>query len=123
MVIKKELRRRSDIHNLRGFVGDDDEIGHLLAKHYDLEGDQSSIVPVVEKKRIFASVENDIAIKDETKLKLLQEQTNMLKTIIMDIDQNLRNGFIRVRVSKNFHIRTNTRTINLTKYQRDAHDY
>ena len=91
-IIKKELRRRSDIQNLRGFVDDDDQIGHLLAKHYDLESDQNSIVPVVQKKRICESVQDDISSKNETKIKLLQEQTDMLNGIISNIDENLRNG-------------------------------
>ena len=91
-IIKKELRRRSDIQNLRGFVDDDDEIGHLLAKHYDLESDQNSIVPVVQKKRICESVQDDISSKNDAKMKLLQEQTNILNAIISNVDKNLRNG-------------------------------
>ena len=94
-IIKKELRRRSDIQNLRGFVDDDDEIGHLLAKHYDLESDQNSIVPVVQKKRICESVQDDISSKNETEMKLLQKQTDMLNGIISNIDENLRNGLNR----------------------------
>ena len=94
-IIKKELRRRSDIQNLRGFVDDDDEIGHLLAKHYDLESDQNSIVPVVQKKRICESVQDDISSKNETEMKLLQKQTDMLNGIISNIDGNLRNGLNR----------------------------
>ena len=94
-IIKKELRRRSDIQNLRGFVDDDDEIGHLLAKHYDLESDQNSIVPVVQKKRICESVQVDISSKNETEMKLLQKQTDMLNGIISNIDGNLRNGLNR----------------------------
>ena len=89
--IKKELRRRSDNANLRGFVEDDDEIGHLLASYYDLEKDQNSIVPVVQKKRICESVRNDISRKADAKLKLLQEQTAMLNLNISNIDKNLRN--------------------------------
>jgi len=87
--IKKELRRRSDIENLRDFVDDDDEIGHLLAKHYDLENYQNSIVPVVQKKRICAHVQEDISTKNETKLKILQEQTAMLNINISNIHKNL----------------------------------
>ena len=94
-IIKKELRRRSDIQNLRGFVDDDDQIGHLLAKHYDLESDQNSIVPVVQKKRICESVQDDISSKNETEMKLLQKQTDMLNGIISNIDGNLRNGLNR----------------------------
>ena len=91
--IKKELRRRSDIQNLRGFVDDNDQIGHMLAKHYDLESDQSSIVPVVQKKTICSSLQDDISTKAESKLKYLREQTNMLDANISNIDKNLRHGF------------------------------
>jgi len=87
--IKKELRRRSDIQNLRGFVDDNDQIGHMLAKHYDLESDQSSIVPVVQKKTICSSLQDDISSKAESKSKYLREQTNMLDANISNIDKNL----------------------------------
>ena len=89
--IKKELRRRSDNANLRGFVEDDDELGHLLANYYDLEKDQNSIVPVVQKKRICQSVQDDISRKTDAKMKLLQEQTAMLNLNISNIDKKLRN--------------------------------
>ena len=89
--IKKELRRRSDNANLRGFVEDDDELGHLLANYYDLEKDQNSIVPVVQKKRICQSVLDDISRKTDVKMKLLQEQTAMLNLNISNIDKKLRN--------------------------------
>lgn len=87
--IKKELRRRSDNANLRGFISDDDEIGHLLAKHYDLEHDQNSIVPVVQKKRICESLQDDLSKKADAKLKLLQQQTAILNLNISNIDKNL----------------------------------
>lgn len=80
--IKKELRRRSDNANLRGFIADDDEIGHLLAKHYDLEHDQNSIVPVVQKKRICESLQDQGSESNQLCLVLVPFSSASLQNVL-----------------------------------------
>ena len=93
-LIKKEHRRRSDSFKVRGFVDDDDQIGHLLAKYYDLEASEGElIVPVVQKKQICAKVEADIKSKMEAKSKQEEEMTNELNLLVKNIENNLRKMF------------------------------
>jgi len=90
LLIQKEHRRRSDSFKVRGFVDDDDEIGHLLAKYYDLEASQSElIVPVVQIKQICAKVKADIDSKIEAKAKKQKDLTNQLNLLVKNIETNL----------------------------------